>query len=373
MTTPLPTTSLPPAPSSTQQSSTSAPDLSDGKSVVPTPLTLESLGAKVDQIATSVASMQSAWAGLLQAPVPPPNPPLPASTVAAPATSFPYGMPHSGPIPLHLLQWPASPSPLPEWLRAQIAASELSSSTITTAFPSTHAPPATLPASVLPSASGVLYGGVDGPLFSGSPLPVATPATGPVDHGLAAFLATVSQGGPKFYKLEFATYDGSVDPLNWLNQCEQFFRGQQTPVSARTWLASYHLRDAAQTWYYALEQDEGMPSWERFRALCSLRFGPPVLGTRLAELARLPFGTTVQDFSERFNAVLCHTRDLSPRQKAELYVGGLPNHIRKHVQMRAPQDLQSAMYLARAFEDAVPAVPPPARGVRAPQRAPWAP
>ena len=79
-----------------------------------------------------------------------------------------------------------------------------------------------------------------------------------------------------------------------------------------------------------------MPSWECFRALCSLRFGPPVLGTRLAELARLPFGTTVEDFSERFNVVLCHTRDLSPRQKAELYVGGLPDHIKKQVQLRAP-------------------------------------
>jgi hypothetical protein len=33
---------------------------------------------------------------------------------------------------------------------------------------------------------------------------------------------------PRFYKLEFATYDGGVDPLNWLNQCEQFFRGQRT-------------------------------------------------------------------------------------------------------------------------------------------------
>jgi hypothetical protein len=56
----------------------------------------------------------------------------------------------------------------------------------------------------------------------------------------------------------------------------------------------------------------------------------------LAELARLPFGTTVEDFSERFNVVLCHTRDLSPRQKAELYVGGLPDHIKKQVQLRAP-------------------------------------
>ena len=164
-------------------------------SAVVTPLTMESLGAKVDQIATVVPSMQSAWAGVLQTPAPPPFPPPSASTMAAPAASFSYGMPHSGPMPLHHLQWPPSLSPLPEWLRAQIAASAPSSSTITTAFPSTHTPPATLPASVLPPASGVLYGGVDVPLLLSSPLAAVTQATGPVDPGLAAFLATVSQGG----------------------------------------------------------------------------------------------------------------------------------------------------------------------------------
>jgi hypothetical protein len=182
-----------------------------------------------------------------------------------------------------------------------------------------------------------------------------------VNPGLAAALAMGgAQAGPKFYKLEFPTYDGSVDPLNWLNQCEQFFWGQQTPISARTWLVSYHLRDAAQTWYYALEQDEGMPPWERFRDLCSLRFGLQVMGTHLVELARLPFVSTVQDYSERCNAVLCHARDLSARQKAEFYMGGLPDHIRKQVQMCAPSDLQ-AMYLAWALEDcaSTPAPPPP--------------
>jgi hypothetical protein len=42
------------------------------------------------------------------------------------------------------------------------------------------------------------------------------------------------------------------------NHCEQFFRGQRTVASDRIWVASYHLRGAAQTWYYVLEQDEGM-------------------------------------------------------------------------------------------------------------------
>jgi hypothetical protein len=81
-------------------------------------------------------------------------------------------------------------------------------------------------------------------------------------------------------------------------------------ASDRTWLASYHLTGAAQTWYYALEQDEGMPSWERFHELCFLRFVPTVRGTRLSELARLPFTFTVQDYADRFNAVMCYSRNL---------------------------------------------------------------
>jgi hypothetical protein len=114
--------------------------------------------------------------------------------------------------------------------------------------------------------------------------------------------------------LDFTNYDGATDPLNWLNQCEQFFRGQRTLASDRTWIASYHLRGAAQTWYYALEQDEGgMPPWERFRDLCLLRFGPPVRGSRLAELGRLHFTLSVQDFADRFQSLACHAPGVSAR------------------------------------------------------------
>jgi hypothetical protein len=168
---------------------------------------------------------------------------------------------------------------------------------------------------------------------------------GPYPHG------GHTQTAPRFAKLAFATYDGTEDPLNWLIQCDRFFRGQRTLASDRTWLASYHLRGAAQTWYYALEQDEGgMPPWERFRELCLLRFGPPIRGSRLAELGRPPFASTVQDFTDRFQALACHAPGVTARQRAELFVGGLPDHIRVDVELQGPQDLQTAMYYARAFE-----------------------
>jgi hypothetical protein len=136
------------------------------------------------------------------------------------------------------------------------------------------------------------------------PIPVLVPTSAAMtDADSAAYAGPPgsAHAPPRFYKLDFLTFDGTVDPLSWLNQCEQFFRDQRTLASDRTWLASYHLRGAAQTWYYAVERDEGMPTWERFRAVCQMQFGPPTQGTRLAELARLPFTSTVQEYVERYN------------------------------------------------------------------------
>ena len=53
----------------------------------------------------------------------------------------------------------------------------------------------------------------------------------------------------------------------------------------------------------------------------------------------MPFQTTVEDYQERFNALVCHNPNLEPCQKADLFVGGLPEHIRVDVKLRAPQDL----------------------------------
>lgn len=79
-----------------------------------------------------------------------------------------------------------------------------------------------------------------------------------------------------------------------------------------------------------------MPAWDRFKDLCNLRFGPAIRTNRLAELARLPFYSSVQDYQERFNALVCHNPNLLPAQKADLFVGGLPEHIPIDVELKAP-------------------------------------
>jgi hypothetical protein len=75
-----------------------------------------------------------------------------------------------------------------------------------------------------------------------------------------------------------------------------------------------------------------------------------VCGSRLAELGRIQFHSTVQDYMDRFDVVLSHARNLDSSQKADLYVGGLPNHIRVNVELRAPRDLPTTVYLSRSCE-----------------------
>jgi len=114
-----------------------------------------------------------------------------------------------------------------------------------------------------------------------------------------------------------------------------------------------------------LERDSGRPEWEPFKHLCQQRFGPPFSTNHLAELARLPFTSTVEAYAELFQARAAHAGALTPLQKAQLFTGGLPEHIRADVELQEPQDLQRAVRLARAYERrnssallALPAPPP---------------
>ena len=81
--------SFPPPPStSTASLQSAASEVSEGSTMFAAPLTLESLAAAIIDINRNIASMQAAWAGLVQQPSPPPfsTPPLstgPAGSYAA--------------------------------------------------------------------------------------------------------------------------------------------------------------------------------------------------------------------------------------------------------------------------------------------------
>jgi hypothetical protein len=101
---------------------------------------------------------------------------------------------------------------------------------------------------------------------------------------------------PHYYKLSFPTFNGREDPLGWLNRCEQFFRAQRTGEGDKVGLASFHMTGAAQHWYFMLERDAGVVSWPHFKALCQQRFGPAMGVNHLADLARIPFCNSVDEY-----------------------------------------------------------------------------
>jgi hypothetical protein len=55
------------------------------------------------------------------------------------------------------------------------------------------------------------------------------------------------------HKLCFPKYDGTEDPLPWLNHCEQFFRETQSPDDEKVLLSAFYMQGVTQQWYYRLE------------------------------------------------------------------------------------------------------------------------
>jgi hypothetical protein len=62
------------------------------------------------------------------------------------------------------------------------------------------------------------------------------------------------------HKLHFPKYDGTEDPLPWLNRCDQFFRATRTPDNEKVLLAAFYMQGVAQQWYYRLERNQGTPT-----------------------------------------------------------------------------------------------------------------
>lgn len=63
-----------------------------------------------------------------------------------------------------------------------------------------------------------------------------------------------------------------------------------------------------------------MPTWECFKELCILHFEPTVRSTRLCELARLPFVSMVQDYSDHFqHGVVSFPQSVHPIEDGTLW------------------------------------------------------
>ncbi|XP_021311923.1 uncharacterized protein LOC110433726 [Sorghum bicolor] len=169
---------------------------------------------------------------------------------------------------------------------------------------------------------------------------------------------------PKHKKWDFPRFDGTTDPLLFINKCDAYFRQHRTPVEDRVAMASYHLDDVAQLWFIQLQADDGTPNWTHFKDLLHLRFGPPLRSAPMFELAECRRTDTVDEYSNRFQALLPRAGRLEEEQRVQLYTGGLLPPLSHAVRLHNPATLAEAMSLARQvelMELSRPAPPPPAR------------
>jgi hypothetical protein len=109
---------------------------------------------------------------------------------------------------------------------------------------------------------------------------------------------------PSHKKWDFPRFDGTVDPMLFLNKCEAYFHQHRTMAEERVRMASYQLDKVAQLWYIQLQDDEGTPSWGHFKDLLNLRFGPPLRSAPMFELADCRRTGTVEEYASRFQALL---------------------------------------------------------------------
>jgi len=178
---------------------------------------------------------------------------------------------------------------------------------------------------------------------------------------------------PKFQKLDFPRFDGKSDPLLFINKCESYFRQQRTMPEERVWMASNQLEGVAHLWFIQLQEDEGTPSWVRFKDLLNLRFGPALRSAPFFELTECRRTGSVEEYANRFQELLPRAGRMDETQRVQLFMGGLLPPLSHAVRIHNPETLNAAMSLARQIElmelDRLQ-FPPPKAAPRAPLPAP---
>jgi hypothetical protein len=161
-------------------------------------------------------------------------------------------------------------------------------------------------------------------------------------------------GGGHFHttahKLEFPKFNGSDDPLPWLNRCERYFHERQTPEHQRVAFAAFYLLDNAQLWFHRMELNGSRPTWPQFVQLVNTQFGMPFTDSAIGELAMLQHTGTVDDYSKRFIALSCRDTSLSKPQQIQLYIMGLGDPLWTDVALQQSTSLDNAVIFARAYE-----------------------
>lgn len=110
------------------------------------------------------------------------------------------------------------------------------------------------------------------------------------------------------------------------------------------------MEGSAQQWYYHLEKNSGTPSWPKFVEGVTKRFGPLVRSNLLGDLTHLRFTRSVVDYHDQFLKILARCEGVTEQQQIDIFMAGLSEPLRTHVELLKPETFEDAMAFARAYE-----------------------
>jgi hypothetical protein len=137
------------------------------------------------------------------------------------------------------------------------------------------------------------------------------------------------------------------------------------PEDKKVSYAVFNLLNDAQLWFYFLELNGDLPTWNRFVRLVNTRFGPSLTDIPIGELAHLRRDGTVEEYCTKFVSLACREPTLSEGFQVQLFVAGLGEPLRTDITLHQPAIIDKAVKFARAHKQraayTTPVPPPPSR------------
>lgn len=155
----------------------------------------------------------------------------------------------------------------------------------------------------------------------------------------------------RFGTVEFPKFAGD-DVSGWIYRCEQFFCVDSTNENAKVRIASIHLDGKALMWHqsYMKTLGEGVwPNWNEYKTAIVSRFGQTPYDDPLASLMKLKQDGTVEQYQDRFDALLTRV-NMNVSQAISCFLSGLQPDIRNTVRMFKPSSIHDAYCLAKLQE-----------------------
>ncbi|XP_078182382.1 uncharacterized protein LOC144575983 [Carex rostrata] len=154
-------------------------------------------------------------------------------------------------------------------------------------------------------------------------------------------------------RLDFSVFDGE-DPVDWIEECDQYFELYQIPEVHKTRMATMSLTGDAKAWYKAVKISKKLPPWPIFIEEV-LDFFAETKGNPIDEFKRIHQVGRVDDYAKNF--LRAKSRLIGKGHidaSDEFYVGcfmsGLREDIRNTIDLFEPSTLKSAIRYARKIE-----------------------